>query len=215
MSDKTKLLGWLVVGALLVLVASLVGGCAAKPRAKAGQASAMAPADPGTPAFASSGSSVAMLPVPAGSTVETVPGKPAEAGKPGEPAQVKVTLAAPSELRVESHGEASSTGTVDATVAVKKAELAQASADRAPLLWAAIASLVAGVVFVVMKWPGVATVAFVAAGCFFAAWKLAEVPWWAGLLAVVAGAALFLGYKRGEWDADGNGTPDFLERGQK
>lgn len=215
MNDKTKLLGWMLVGALLVLLGALLGGCTTKPRAKAGKASAVAPADPGTPASASSGSSVATLPVPAGSTVETDPGKPAEAGKPAVAPSVKVTLAAPSELRVESHGEASSTGTVDATVAVKKAELAQASADRAPLLWAAIGSLVAGVVFVVMKWPGVATVAFVAAGCFFAAWKLAEVPWWAGLLAVVAGGALFLGYKRGELDADGDGIPDFLEKGGK
>lgn len=214
MSDKSKLWAWLSFG-MLILLASCSVGCATRPRASAGRAAAVAPADPGTPASASSGSTVSTLAIPAGSSVETVPVQAAAGSTQAAPATVKVTLAAPSELRMESHGEASSTGTVDATVAVKRVELAQASADKAPLLWAGIASLVAGVVFVVLQWPGVATVAFIAAVAFFGAWKLADVPWWAGLLALVAGGALFLGYKRGEWDADGNGVPDYLEGGRK
>jgi hypothetical protein len=115
---------------------------------------------------------------------------------------------------VESHGEAASTGTVDTTVAVKKAELTQASKDRAPLLWVAIACGVLGVVarIVVKEWPAIGNGFLAAAALAGIAWKVAEVPWWGFLGIFLVVGAIMAGYKRAEWDRDGNGLPDFLER---
>ena len=207
--NSFRLLAWSALGALLVLVASCASGCVRQPRAKAGQATAFAPMDPGKPGEASSSSSVATLPVPPGSTVETVPGTP-EAPAPS----VKVTLSAPSELRVESHGESASSGTVDTSVAVKKAELAQASSDRQPLLWVAIVCGVLGLILrsVAKEWPALGN-GFLLAGVFAgAAWKLSEVPGWIWMAVLVAVVLLVLGYKRAEWDANGDGVPDVLQR---
>jgi hypothetical protein len=189
-------------------------GCATKPKARAGKTYSIAPADPGTPATASSASSVATLPVPAGSSVESVPARPATPTTPAEPATVKVVLSAPSELRVESHGESASTGTVDTTVAVKKAELTQASHDRAPLLWVAIACGVLGVVarIVVKEWPAIGNGFLAAAALAGVAWKVAEVPWWGFLGVFLVVGAIIAGYKRAEWDANKDFIPDQFQK---
>lgn len=216
MNDRIRFLLWCVFGALIVLVSGLVSGCS-HPRVKAGGASAVAPVDPGTPALASSGSSVATVPLPAGSSVETVPGTAATPSTPASPPSVKVTLAAPSELRVETHGEASSTGTVDTTVAMHRITTEQAAADRKPLLWVAIGCGVAGILAraLVKEWPAIGNALLGAAALAAVAWKVSEVPWWAfaAFLAVVAVGIAF--YKRAEWDANGNGVPDALEGKRK
>ena len=198
---------------LWVCIVVVFSGCATKPKARAGKTYSVAPADPGTPATSSSVSSVATLPVPAGSSVESVPAKPATATTPAEPATVKVTLSAPSELKVESHGEAASTGTVDTTVAVKKAELAQGSKDRAPLLWVAIACGVLGVVarIVVKEWPAIGNGFLAAAALAGVAWKVSEVPWWAFLGVFLLIGAIIAGYKRAEWDKNRDFIPDSFQ----
>ena len=199
---------------ILFLLVMLVSGCATAPRVKVGGSSAVGPVDPGTPARVESASTVATLPVPAGSVVEAVPAHAATAETKGIPASVRVTLATPSEFRLESHGEAATTGTVDTSVAVKRAELAQASADRSPLLWVAIVCGVAGVLALglLKEWPIYGRALLAAAAVAGVAWKVAEVPWWAFAVVIVLAGLGVCFYKRGQWDANGNGIPDILEK---
>lgn len=211
--ENMKTNQWMkTLACLLITLAVLwLTGCVPNPHVKLKAGSASGPRDIGTPATVESGGTVTTLALPAGSTVESTPGTPATGTAPASPPAVKVTLAAPSELRTETHAEKASTGTLDTRVATHRIDKEAEEKARRPLLYAAIAALVAAVVAVAMKWPALATLCGIASGCFFAAWKLAEVPWWAGLLALVAGGALWLGYKRGEADANGNGIPDRLE----
>jgi hypothetical protein len=196
-----------------MVVLCLVGCGLALPKVKVKGATAQGPRDIGAPAVVESGGTVTTLPVPAGSTVESVPAVPASATSAGIPAAVKVVLAGASELRSETHASKASSGSTDSTVAVKRIEVESAASERRWLLWAAIGCGVVGLVLKSMlpAWPALSNgllVGAVAAGC---AWKLAEVPAWLWL-AVLAGAGLMVaGYKRAEWDKDGNNIPDFLE----
>lgn len=200
-------------GVMTLLVLSLLGCGMALPRVKVPGASAQGPKDIGAPATVESGGTVTTLPVPAGSTVESVAGIPASASNAAIPAVVKVVMAGVSELRSETHSSKASSGSTDSTVAVKRIEVESAAEERRWLLWAAIGCGVVGLVIKSMlpQWPALSNgllVGAVAAGC---AWKLAEVPAWLWL-AVLAGAGLMVaGYKRAEWDANGNGIPDALE----
>lgn len=196
-----------------MVVLCLVGCGLALPKVKVKGATAQGPRDIGAPAVVESGGTVTTLPVPAGSTVESVPAVPASATSAGIPAAVKVVLAGASELRSETHASKASSGSTDSTVAVKRIEVESAASERRWLLWAAIGCGVVGLVLKSMlpQWPALSNgllVGAVAAGC---AWKLAEVPAWLWL-AVLAGAGLMVaGYKRAEWDANGNGIPDAFE----
>jgi hypothetical protein len=191
---------------LLLALAVALAGCAT-PRAKlSGGQSAAGPHDNGTPAKVESGSTVTTALLPAGSVVTFTP---AEAIAP-----VTATLSAPMELRTETRHESATTGTVDTTVAVKRIETETAAAERRWLLWAAIACGVAGLVVrsLLPAWPGLSNGLLVGAVAAGAAWKLAEVPAWIWLLCIAAAALLALGYKRAEWDRNGDGIPDLLQR---
>ena len=196
-----------------MVVLCLLGCGTALPKVKVKGATAQGPRDIGTPATVESGGTVTTLPVPAGSTVESVPAVPASATSAGIPAVVKVVLAGASELRSETHASKASSGSTDSTVAVKRIEVESAASERRWLLWAAIGCGVVGLVLKSMlpAWPALSNgllVGAVAAGC---AWKLAEVPAWLWLAVLVGAGLMVAGYKRAEWDANGNGIPDALE----
>lgn len=208
---KTNGVIFLISVGLLMLC---LGGCGlALPRVKVKGATAQGPKDIGAPATVETGGTVTTLPVPAGSTVESTVGVAASATSAAIPAAVKVVLAGASELRSESHQERASSGSTDSTVAVKRIEVESAAEERRWLLWAAIGCGVVGLVIRSMlpQWPALSNGLLVGAVAAGAAWKLAEVPAWLWL-AVLAGAGLMVaGYKRAEWDANGNGIPDALE----
>jgi hypothetical protein len=197
-----------------IVVFCLVGCGVALPKVKVKGATAQGPRDIGAPAVVESGGTVTTLPVPAGSTVESVPAVPASATSGAIPASVKVVLAGASELRSETHQAKASSGTTDTTVAVKRIEMESAASERRPLIWVAIVCGVLGVLArsLVKEWPAVGNGLLGASVLAALAWKVAEIPWWAfaALLVVVALGIAF--YKRAEWDKDGNSIPDVLEK---
>jgi hypothetical protein len=210
---------WRAVGVVVLItaLASCLPGCASVRARLKGGASANAPKDNGTAASVSSGTSVSTVPLPVGSTVETVQGTPETATSPAVPPSVRVTLAAPSELRVETTAEAATTGTIDTATAKHRIDVETASAGRAPLLWAAIVAAGGAVVLMVMKWPTAAMLCGIGSGVFFFAWRVSGLPdwfWFIGAAAVLSGACLMLGYKRAEWDANGDFIPDALQKGK-
>jgi hypothetical protein len=192
---------------IFLLFAMLGAGCMTAPRAKlSGGASAAGPRDNGTPARVESGSTVTTATIPAGSTVTFTPAKALD--------PVTATLSAPMEIRTESRHESATTGTIDTTVATKRIEVESAAAERRWLLWAAIACGVAGLVVrsLLPAWPGLSNGLLVAAAAAGASWKLAEVPAWLWLCIIGGAALLALGYKRAEWDKNGDGIPDAFQR---
>jgi len=200
--------------ALLVSVGTLTGCNHSPARVKLKGSSAIAPIDNGTPATLEIGGTITTLPVPAGSTVESVAAVPASATSEAIPASVKVVLAGPSEMRSETHQERASSGAIDTKVATKRIEIEAAVAERKPLLWVALGCGVLGVLLlvVVKEWPALGK-GFLAAGVVAGvAWKVSDVPSWAFLAVLVAVGLLIAGYKRAEWDKDGNGIPDVLEK---
>jgi len=200
--------------ALLVLVGTLTGCSHSPVRVKLKGGSATAPIDNGTPATIETGGTVTTLPVPAGSTVESVSAVPATATSAAVPAAVRVVLAGPSEMRSETHQERASSGAIDTKVATKRIEIEAAVAERKPLLWVALGCGVLGVLLlvVVKEWPALGK-GFLTAGVVAGvAWKVSDVPSWAFLGVLVAVGLLIAGYKRAEWDRDGNGIPDVLEK---
>jgi hypothetical protein len=214
-AGKTLLWSGVVITIALLVLASCSGcvrnpGIRLKGSDKFGGAKDLSevfgPKDPGTPATALNSGSKTTVPLPAGSEVTWAPAQNVESGMVG------VKLSGPSEIVIEQHSAQASTGTIDVATAQHRIDKETAAKERKPLLWAAIGAVAAGVVCMVMRWPSAAVLAFIAAGAFFAAWKLAEVPWWAGVLAVVAGAFLVLGYKRAEWDKNKDWIPDKLQK---
>lgn len=177
---------------LLSLFALLaLSGCGHVARLASGT-HATAPRDNGAPAVVENASGVSTLPIPAGSVVESLP------PTPEAPASVRVTLAAPSELRTTTTAERAQTGTIDTSVA--KAKIA--ATERRWLLWAAIGAGLAGLVLrsILPAWPGLSNGLLMGAALAFAAWRAAEIPAWLWLVAVGVCAALALGYKRAEKD---------------
>jgi hypothetical protein len=200
-----------------MLALCLVGCGTALPRVKVKGATAQGPRDIGAPAVVESGGTVTTLPVPAGSTVESTVGVAATAANAAIPAAVKVVLAGASELRSETHQAKASSGTTDSTVAVKRIEVESAASERRWLLWAAIGCGVVGLVLksLLPAWPALSNGLLVGAVAAGAAWKLSEVPAWLWLAVLVGAALMVSGYKRAEWDKNGNNIPDFLESKKK
>lgn len=193
---------------IVLFVAIFSGGCAGPFAKLKNGGQVRTPNDPGTPGTVESGSTTTTTPLPTGSTVESTPATATA------PAGVKVTLSAPSEMRTETRIEKANTGTVDTTVAVKRIETESAAAERRWLLWAAIGCGVAGLVVrsLLPAWPGLSNGLLAGAVAAGVAWKLAEVPAWLWLCFLAGAALLALGYKRAEWDKNGNLVPDFLEK---
>lgn len=199
----------------LLLVIGLVvflSGCSSVPRlkvrARGEEFNVVGNRDAGTPASAKSGGSVTTLPLAAGSKVTWTSAPNVEAGV------VSVELSAPSEFRVESHASEASTGTIDTTVAKHRIDTEAATAERKPLLWVAIGCGVLGVILrvVVKEWPAWGNGFMLAGAVAGLAWKVAEIPWWAFLAVILGVLLLVLGYKRKEWDANGDGVPDVLQK---
>jgi len=195
-----------------LLLVLFISGCSSIPTIRFGKAVVEAPKDAGTPATLKSGEVKTGFRIPAKSrmTVAKTEAIPATAETPARPAMEVTTFdfSEPTEFEQTASTMAASTGTVDTSVAKKRIDVE----SRAPILYAAIASLAAAVLCVVMKWPGVGIICGIASGVFFAAWKLADIPWQAGLAVLAVAGALYVGYKRRELDENGDGIPDRLQK---
>lgn len=197
------------VGIVLVL---LLTGCQHIPRIQFGKATVEAPKDAGTPATLKSGEVKTGIRIPANSKVAITKHEavPATADTPARPAFETITFdfSQASEFIETANTLAASTGTIDTTVAKKRID----TESKAPLLWAGIACLGVGVVLYVLRWPGPALLCGIGSGVFFAAWKIADIPWWAGLLAVGAAVFLVVGYLKSQQDLNNDGIPDRLQQ---
>lgn len=177
------------------------------PKITAAGVTVQAPQDAGKPATLDSGTSVASLPIPAGSSLTVTksdpvvaspatPDTPAQAAQPAKEV-LEVKLAGPTEYRKTANTVKASTGTVDTTIAAHKIDAAEAR----PLLYAALASMLAAGFFIWRAYPTPAMICGGAAVVFLIAWKVADAPVWLWVVAAVGlgGAAfLYLGHERGE-----------------
>ncbi len=204
----------------LILAAMGLAGCSLLPargRIKLPEVTVQAPKDAGTPGTAHTAKAGTSVPLPAGSVVTVTeqaaqPAQPATASTPAVPAQpaskiTVITPAAASEYRHDESTVTASTGTIDTTVAKHRIEVE----ERRPLLYAAIAAAIAGLGFMYVRFQAIAGMCFLGAGCFFAAWRMAEISPWVGGIFLVAAVAGYAFYKRAEWDRDGDGIPDRLQ----
>ena len=184
-----------------------MAGCGTVSRIKSPLGNVTAPKDAGKPATLDAGSTVASLPIPAGSTltvtkseaiapVLATPEAPAVAAQPAREV-VEVKLAGPTEYRKTTQEVHANTGTVDTSIAAKRIEVAESR----PLLYAALASMAACGFFIWRAYPTPALICGGAAVVFLIAWKVADAPVWLWVVAAVAlGCAgfLYLGHEKGE-----------------
>lgn len=181
---------------------------------------ATAPKNNGTPATVASSGEETRMEVAAGSTVtettiDAQPAVPATPDTPAQPAQPRtvvreVHLSAPTAIVQKAQHVQTSTGTIDTAVALRKVQ----AAESRWLLWAAIGCGIGGLVVRSMlpAWPSLSNGLFAGAVCAFIAWKFSDLPAWFFLVPIGLLGAKALGYKRAEWDANGNGVPDLLEK---
>lgn len=190
----------------------ILAACSTLPRIRIGKAEVQAPKDAGTPATMAQGEVRTGLAIPPNTKVSIVKVEaiPATADTPARPATQTLTFdfSQASEFIETANTLAASTGTIDTTVAKKRID----TESKAPLLWAGIACLGVGVVLFVLKWPGPALLCGIGSGVFFAAWKIADIPWWVGLLAVGAAVFLVVGYLKSQQDLNNDGIPDRLQQ---
>lgn len=183
---------------LLLVSVSLIASCAHIPRVQlSGGTSAAAPRDNGSPATANEATTTSTIVIPKDSIVTAPTGTTGGIAGVVQAPPITATLAKDSELRVVSTAATASSGTIDTTVATRRIDVAA----RAPLLYAAIASVVAAGVMIFLKYPTPALCCGGAAIVFFLAYQLSNLPSWfwaVGLAAGVAGVALYFGHERGE-----------------
>jgi hypothetical protein len=161
-----------------------------------------------------------IIPLPTGTKITTtetpaVPAKPATATAPAEPAQPAKTVTivepgGPTEwIKTETTVNAD-TGAVDTSVAKHRIDVE----ERRWLLWAALGCGVAGVFLKSMlpAWPGLSNGLLLAAGIAFVSWKVAALPEWLWIGVALIFGAKALGYKKAEWDKNGDGIPDVLQK---
>lgn len=208
---------------VVIFAACLLGGCSRSPRIRSGEVSVMGTKDAGKPATLDTSSEGEVLEIPAGSEVtvteyEAVAAKPATNDTPAveaEPAKkvTEVKLSGTSNWRRNKATVKADTGTVDTTVAKHRID----AQERRWLLWAAIGCGLAGLVVRSMlpAWPALSNGLLIASPVAFAAWKLAEVPPWLWGVVVSGVVLMALGYKRAEWDANGDGIPDVFQRAKQ
>jgi hypothetical protein len=191
-----------------IVVLLSLAGCMPAPAIRTPAASVVGNRDAGKPATLASETTETALPIPAGSSITETKTEATQTA----PAVVsrRIELTEPTKLTETTTTIKADTGTVDQSVALRKAD----NAERRVWLYAAIAAALAGLVLRSMlpAWPGLSRGLLIAAAVFAGAWKFSEVPWWAGLLAIAAVSLVALGYKRAEWDANKNGIPDALEK---
>jgi hypothetical protein len=181
---------------------------------------AQGPKDNGTPVTVGKSDSGVSLVLPAGSKVvkREIKGlgyRPATKDTPAQQQTPDETITeiipgGPTEYHETKQSVNASSGTVDTSVANHKIDVE----DRSKLLWVAIGCGIAGLVVKSMlpAWPSLSNGLLIASPCAFAAWKFAEVPAWLWGAVIVVVLLLVAGYKRAEWDRDGNGVPDFLQK---
>jgi hypothetical protein len=211
--------------AALPLLASIVllCGCApwGRPVIKGAGLTVTGLKDAGSPATVNTTQAGERLALPKGSRIwlkqkEAVPARPATENAPESPEQPAetVTVIEPGDAtfweKTVSTVKAD-TGTVDTSVAKHRID----TESRRPLLYCAIAAVVAGLGFMYVRFQAIAVMCFIGAGAFFLAWRMSEISPWVGGLFLVAAVAGFAFYKRAEWDADGDGVPDFLQKKRK
>ncbi len=201
--------GLVVVAAILTFALS---GCAMfgkRPKISGNGFSVVGLADAGKPATLDSGSSVASLPIPAGSSLvmtripasaailatDQAPAQPAQPGKE----VVEVKLAGPTEWRKTESTVRADTGTADVSIAKHRID----AAENRYLLFAAIGAAVAALLFVYIKYPTPALMCGAASVVFFLAWKLADLPDWfyvIGVVGAIGGIIMWKAHDRGEKD---------------
>lgn len=176
--------------------------------------SARAPQDNGTPAVVASDTATTTFDAPAGSTmsVETRAALPATSSIPAIPETRIVHWTFPALTRVatvENRSSASS-GTIDTSVAKHRIDID----SRRFLLYIAAICGAGGIIarLVFKEWPTIGNALIIAGACAFAAWRLAEIPTWLWMVVLGIAAAIVLGYKRAEWDRNGDGVPDILQK---
>lgn len=202
--------------ACFLLAVLCLSGCARfgfGPRISTPSANVHAPADTGKPATVNDSHTTETTTVPPGSkiTVTEKAAVPATDKQPEQPA-TKITEIVPSQPMQWQRTEATvqaSTGTVDTSIAQKRLD----NDERRWLLFAAIGCAAAAVVLhsIMPAWPGLWKGAGIGAAFALAAWKFAELPAWLWLAAFAVFGAMAAGYKRAEWDKDGDGIPDILK----
>jgi len=199
-----------IVAALLIF---LFGGCSMfgkRPKISGNGFSVIGVPDAGKAATLDSGTSIASLPIPAGSTLvmtkvspmEAIPASdksPAVAAQPAKEV-VEVKLSGPTEWRKTESSVKADTGTVDTSIAKHRIDVESSKI----LLYAAIGAMVVAGVFVYLKYPTPALMCAAAAVIFFLAWKLSDLPSWfyvIGVGGIVGAVALHRGYERRENEA--------------
>jgi len=209
-------------GTAMLLFLPLLTGCSLLNRGviKANGVTVTGVKDAGKPAVIATTSAGTSIPLPEGSTVTVtkiapIAAAPAKEGVPAvkaEPAKevTEIRPAGPTEYHHTESTVKADTGTVDTSVAVHRIE----AEERRPLLYCAIGGVVAGLAFMYVRFQAIAVMCFIGAGCFFLAWRIAEISPWVGGLFLVAAVAGFAFYKRAEWDSNGDGIPDFLQNKQ-
>lgn len=177
--------------ALIIGMAFVAWGCGSMPRVRLGKMEATAPKDTGKPAEVVNNTTTTEVPIPEGTTIESLP--------PGEitAAPFRLTFKHDTLMRVVENHQAATTGTVDTSVALRRVD----NAARMPLLYAAIGAAVGAAGFLFLKYPTPALLCGAASVVFFIAWQAAGLPAWfwvVGAVALAGGVALWLGHERGE-----------------
>ncbi len=181
---------------------------------KAGEVTVRGVADAGKPASLNTSTAGERLPLPAGSkiTKTETPAQPATATAPAEPAKTVTVVepAGPTEWTKTAETVSADTGTIDTSVSKHRIDVA----ERRWLLFTAIGCALGGLVLKSMlpAWPGLSNGLLFGAVLAGASWKLSEVPSWLWAIALSIAAILAMGYKRAQWDQNGDGIPDVLQK---
>jgi hypothetical protein len=183
-------------------------------RIKAGPVSVTGVKDAGKPATLATSEAGTVIPLPEGSRVTVTKYEPVAATPmaPAQPAKevTEIAPSGPTEYHKTESTVKADTGTVDTSVRKHQIDVE----DRRWLLWAAIVCGIAGVVLKSMLpgWGGLSNGLLIGAALAFGAWKLSDIPAWIWAAVIIVMVAMAAGYKRAEWDKDGDGVPDFLQK---
>lgn len=210
---------------IFVIACLLLTGCVSKPRARIGDIEAAGPKDAGTPATVTTTKAGEAATIPTGSrvvitetaAVEAQPARPATPDSPAQPAQpaqpatrvTEIVPAAPMVWERKEDTARASSGTVDTSLGHHRIE----AEERRVLLYIGIGLGILGLVVRSMlpAWPSLSNGLLAGAVIAGISWKVAALPSWVWTLALAAAALLAMGYKRAEWDRDGDGVPDILQ----
>lgn len=196
---------------LLLLTLLLSNGCGHPGRVRVGETDFTPPKNAETHSTVSSNTTTTETDLPAG-TKKTVTKTDATATSPAKEETV-YEFTQPTKETVKESNQ-------DVVIANERppdrsVEMFNAKADeREPLLWIAIGLGVVGlIVAAVLKYPVIGMqISGLGGGGAFAAWKFAEVPGWICAVGCVTAFFSWAFYIRGQWDKDGDGIPDALQK---